>query len=378
MIYTAILISLMYGFLVLYLSKGIERLSDFQPDKAPPENSFSIIVPFRNEEANLPVLLESIVQMAYPKDKFELIMINDDSSDNSAALINSFKDENPDMKLILINNKKNSISPKKEAVEKGISKAAYHWIVTTDADCSVPKTWLSAFDHFIRQGSPKMIVAPVTYFNQPGFLHKFQLLDFLSLQGTTMGIFGIKDKKFVQPFLCNGANLCYQKDSFNALSGFEGNHHIPSGDDVFLLEKMLKKYPKQVEFIKSKESIVKTSSKTSFGNLLQQRIRWASKTTAYDSNFAKFTSILVFVNSLLVCLAIVLGILGEIPPLYAGFIFLIKFNVDFILLFRTSKFFDQEEIMKSYFLSSLVHPFYTVLVVFLSLKNKYTWKERTY
>lgn len=378
MIYLAFFICFLYGFLVLFHSKGIDRLKDQENDHSEPLSSFSILVPFRNEALNLPALLDSIISLDYPTTQFELILINDASSDTSVKIVNRYKTKHPKLNLTLIENNELSGSPKKEAIHKAIALASYEWIITTDADCVVPESWLRAFDSMIKQYAPKMIVAPVSYLSKNGFLHKFQLLDFLSLQGITMGSFGMKDKKFGHPFLCNGANLCYTKESFQAVNGFTGNHHIPSGDDVFLLEKMFKKFPEDIHFIKSKEAIVLTSSKDSFKGLIQQRVRWAAKTTAYDSMYTKLVGALVFATSLIMVILFIMGSLGELPWLHVGFIFLLKFNIDFVLLYKTSQFFEQQEVMKSYFVSSLLHPFYTVLVAILSLKKSYTWKDRTY
>ena len=378
MIYLAFFICLLYGFLVLYLSKGIDRLKDLENEQHKSETSFSILVPFRNEELNLPELLESIIALDYPTAQYELILINDASSDASVSIVDQFKTKHPTLNVALINNNELSGSPKKDAIHKAIGLASYDWIITTDADCVVPETWLRAFDSMITQQSPKMIVAPVSYLPKSGFLHKFQLLDFLSLQGITMGSFGMKDKKFGHPFLCNGANLCYTKESFKAVDGFTGNQHIPSGDDVFLLEKMFKKFPEDIQFIKSKEAIVLTSSKDSIKGLVQQRVRWAAKTTAYDSMYTKLVGALVFATSLILVILFILGGLGVLPWLHVGFIFLLKFHIDFVLLYKTSQFFEQQEVMKSYFFSSLLHPFYTVLIVIFSLKKSYNWKGRNY
>lgn len=378
MIYAAFIISFFYGFLILYLARGIDRLKYLTLDQNKPVTLFSILVPFRNEELSLPELLESINSIDFPVNQFELILINDASGDNSVAIVNAFKKQHPELNLIMIDNKKNSASPKKDAIRMGIEAASHDWIAATDADCIVPKTWLLSLDAMIQEQSPKMIVAPVSYLPKTGFLHNFQWLDFLSLQGITMGSFGMKDKNFGHPFLCNGANLCYRKDCFNELNGFSGNDHIPSGDDVFLLEKMLNKYPEEVQFIKTKKAIVLTSSKDSFQDLLQQRVRWAAKTTAYNSTFAKLVGILVFATSLSMVIIFSLGIAGQLPWLQVGFLFLLKFNIDFLLLYKTVEFFDQQKVMKSYFMSSLLHPFYTVLVVLLSLKKSYTWKGRSY
>ena len=71
----------------------------------------------------------------------------------------------------------------------------------------LPKYWLDSFDEFIQQTHAICIAAPITYQTNPSFLNRFQALDILSLQGATIGGFGIN-----KPFLCNGANFGYKKE----------------------------------------------------------------------------------------------------------------------------------------------------------------------
>ena len=113
------------------------------------------------------------------------------------------------------------------------------------------------------------------------FLKGFQQLDFFSLQAATIGGFGAKI-----PFLCNGANLCYEKAAFRRVKGFTGNHKIASGDDIFLLEKFDKEGLKTA-FLKGKAAIVSTLPQASVGELVDQRIRWAGKTSATQNKTGK-------------------------------------------------------------------------------------------
>ncbi|MGB5321991.1 glycosyltransferase, partial [Lutimonas sp.] len=177
MIYVALIICFLYVLLILYFARGIDRLKDLVCDQNKPVTCFSILVPFRNEAISLPGLLDSVIALDYPTAQFEIILINDASSDASVAIVNRYKEKHPKLNLSLIDNKKQSSSPKKDAINKGISVASNNWILTTDADCIVPKNWLNAFDTMIKQQAPKMIVAPVSYLPKTGFLHKFQLLD---------------------------------------------------------------------------------------------------------------------------------------------------------------------------------------------------------
>jgi cellulose synthase/poly-beta-1,6-N-acetylglucosamine synthase-like glycosyltransferase len=378
MIFPVLFIFVIYSILILSLSKGFDQLKSPEPKKNPPANQFSILVPFRNEARNLPDLLNSFMKLDYPMDKIEFILINDESDDESERIIKDFKGLHRTLNLVMIRNQSKSDSPKKDALELGVNRASNPWIITTDADCIVPKTWLMALNNFICSDSPKMIVAPVTYFDGKGFLDKFQLLDFLSLQGTTMGSFGLKGKGVSRPFLCNGANLCYEKKAFLDVDGYEGNRDIVSGDDVFLLEKMYNRYPEKVKFLKSEEAVVQTATKGTLRELIHQRIRWAAKTSSYGHAYGKMVGSIVFLANTLIIILLILSLFNSFPWVYFGFFFLLKFNLDFILLYKTSSFFNQTHVLRAYFLSSLAYPFFAVFVALLSFRKSFKWKERTF
>ncbi len=375
MIFLAVFIFAIYGLLILFLAKGFDQLKPPNTNKYKADTPFSILVPFRNEASNLPHLLNSFAALDYPKNKIEIILINDRSDDNFEEVISEFKHDHKALKLVLIHNQSDSDSPKKDAIELGVSKASNPWIITTDADCIVPKNWLRAFNGFIGSDAPKMIVAPVTYFLGEGFLNKFQLLDFLSLQGTTIGSFGLKGKGISRPFLCNGANLCYEKKAFSDVDGYKGNKDIASGDDVFLLEKMYDKFQDKVKFLMSEDAIVRTSAKERLKGLIQQRIRWAAKTNSYRHPFGKLVGLTVFLANIFIIILLTLSIFNSFSWGYFGFFFLLKFNLDFLLLYKTASFFNQKEVLRSYFFSSLAYPFFTVFVALLSFRRSYTWKE---
>lgn len=378
MILPVLFIFVLYSILILSLSIGFDQLKSPQPKTNLPENQFSILVPFRNEARNLPDLLNSFLKLDYPADKIEFILINDESDDGSERIIKDFQGLHKTLNLVMIHNQSKSDSPKKDALELGVNLASNPWIITTDADCIVPKTWLMALNNFICSDSPKMIVAPVTYFDGKRFLDKFQLLDFLSLQGTTMGSFGLKGKGAGRPFLCNGANLCYEKQAFLDVNGYEGNRDIVSGDDVFLLEKMYNRYHEKVKFLKSEEAVVKTASKDTLKGLIHQRIRWAAKTSSYGHAYGKMVGSIVFLANTLIIILLILSLFNSFSWVYFGLFFLLKFNLDFILLYKTASFFNQNHVLRSYFLSSLIYPFFAVFVALLSFSKSFKWKKRTF
>jgi glycosyltransferase involved in cell wall biosynthesis len=358
-------IAIVYVLTISWLIYGFTKINQFEFIGLPPKTSFSIIVPFRNEAKNLPVLLESFSKLNYPTDLFEVILV-DDASDLRCK-INDFG-----FKILLIDSIRGSNSPKKDAITTAMEIVKTNWVITTDADCTVPENWLLALDNFIQLHPVSMIAGAVTYDCNNSFLHHFQQLDLASLQGATIGSFGIK-----KGFMCNGANFAYTKSFFQKLKGFEGNSTIASGDDVFLLQKAIAKYPEKVAYLKSKNTIVTTKPVNDWKSLFYQRVRWASKTTSYQSIFGKRLGLLVFVMNFGFIFGLALTLLGMLPYFFLGLYFLIKFGIDTALIQQTNKFLRKHKI-RYLLLSSLWYPFFSTAVALYCLFGKYEWKGRKF
>ncbi len=370
-----IFITAIYVIFISALYIAYNKVKAFKLKAENPVSRFSIVVPFRNEANHLEALLQSIVALNYPKELFEIIMVDDDSEDHSVEIIQSFLEKNQQNKLNIhiLKNKRQSHSPKKDAITTAISHADFEWIVTTDADCVVPELWLQSFDALIQHNTPKLIVAPVGYRTSNSILDYFQLHDFLSLQTATVGGFGIGN-----PFLCNGANLCYNKNVFKELSGFEGNTNIASGDDLFFMEKVVENYPKDIHFLKSKKAIVHTKPERTLKALFNQRVRWASKTSAYNSLFSKMLALIVLLMNASLVVCFVFSILGLQSWQFLSVLFIIKFCIDFFFIFRSSNFFNQNFSLIRYPLNSLMYPFFVVAMSCYSMFFNYKWKGRSF
>ena len=237
---------LIYAVTLVQLLFGFEKVRPFSPERPTPETFFSIVVPFRDEANNLPGLLESFRKLDYPIALFEIILIDDFSKDNSVRFIYDWRMKNGNYQVTLLENVKVSGSPKKDAISRAVPIVKAEWIVTTDADCIVNENWLQTLDAFILKEKVSMVAGSVSYINANSFLHHFQQLDLASLQGATIGSFGMN-----LGFMCNGANFAYTKSLFRELGGFGGNNNLASGDDVFLLQKAAARFPEKVRYLKS-------------------------------------------------------------------------------------------------------------------------------
>lgn len=365
----------LYLLLLAALIYGWKKIPEFITKVQNNKTRFSIIIPFRNEARNLPELLNSLSKLHYPDPNFEILLVNDESEDTSEKICTEFIKDHPLLNARILQNKRRSNSPKKDAISTAIENAQFEYLLTTDADCLVPELWLQAYNDFILENKPNLVAGPVRILNtekKKALFQTFEELDILSLQATGIGAFGI-----YRPFICNGANLCYEKKAFKEAGRFNGNEDIASGDDVFLLQKFQKAHLK-TGFLKAEAAIVETTSQESLKQLISQRIRWAAKTPAYSSLFGRFAGITVFLTNLLLLLGIppVIFQLLSYTPLVL--LFFVKFNTDFILLYTAAKFFEREDVMRNYFWCSFLYPFFSVFVAFLSLFKDFEWKGRKF
>jgi cellulose synthase/poly-beta-1,6-N-acetylglucosamine synthase-like glycosyltransferase len=339
----------------------------------------SIIIAARNEEKNIGTCIESIIRQTFPSNKFEVIIINDHSTDNTVSVVLSYKQEY----IYLINLEdftQDQIlnSYKKKSIETAMQFAKGELIVTTDADCVAPEKWLETLASFYEEKSPVFVALPVAFKNalkQESFLKKFfinfQSLDFMMLQGITgASVY----KKFHS--MCNGANLAYEKKTFFGVNGFEGIDAIASGDDMLLMHKIQNRYPEKIMFLKSEDVIVETAPAATFKDFIHQRIRWASKADQYTDK--KITAVLLlvyFLNAWIFILAV-----SSFFSVKAFYYFLIsiaiKTTVEILFLYPVSKFFGKQKLLWWFLPAQPFHILYTIVAGFLGKFGSYQWKER--
>ena len=378
-IFFLIVVTLCYAVLITALLFGWKQVKKVKLKGVAPLNKFSIIIPFRNEAENLPELLYSLSNLEYQKSYFEIILVNDESEDNSLQACFHFKQSHPDLTFSIINNKRNTNSPKKDAITTAIVSSRFENILTTDADCIVPSSWLQVYNERIIETQASLIAGPVSFLNGRSIKEKFlnylvafQDLDFMSLQAAGIGAFGLK-----KPFMCNAANMCYRKEAFLNAEGYLGNSNISGGDDVFLLQKFTElNYP--VSFLKSEAAIVETKPQPSLESLFSQRLRWAAKAPAYKSAFAKLVGAIVFFMNLGLVLTMILVLFEVLQYQILLFSFAIKFVVDLSLLYVSANFFRKKMVLSHFLWSSLLYPFFSTSVAIASLFSGFQWKGRSF
>lgn len=373
----SLLLSMSYAYIISSILQIWRELpiwelpADFQPN-----TSVSVIIPARNEAAGITACLESIVQQNYPKELLEIIVIDDHSTDETAALVANLQRSYPQLQILKLSHFLSSgkiNSYKKKALEVGIAQARGELIVTTDADCLAPPNWLRLLVSLYEKKNAKLIAAPVNFHQEKNLLERFQSLDFAGTMLITGA--GIHARTMR---LSNGANMAYPKQIFTELAGFEGVDQFASGDDMLFAQKVAAKYPDEIFFLKNAAATVLTQAKPDWQSFLQQRLRWATKSTTYKDWRITWVLVMVFFY----CCNIILSLL--LLPLFGiafCWIFLIQWGLksffDYQLLNTACRFFHRKELMQSFLPAQMLHLAYIVVIGFLgNVVKKYEWKGR--
>lgn len=371
LIYLLIGLLCFYSMLLVFYRSAWMNIPVFNKNSSSSDIFFSVIIPARNEEKNIGACLESVLGQDYKN--FEVIVVDDHSTDQTTSIIRSFN--NDKLRLIQLDNELNGEiinSYKKKGIETAIAQAKGNWIVTTDADCIVQQKWLSVIAAFQQQEGSKFIAAPVSFYQEDSFIKIFQSLDFMTLQGITgASVY----KRFHN--MCNGANLAYEKKVFEEVSGFKGIDNIASGDDMLLMQKISKKYPEAVHYLKSNKAIVQTLPVHNWKEFFQQRIRWASKASYYEDKRIFSVLLLVFTLNFFFLLLALDSLFSVLYLYWFIFLLLVKTVTELIFLAPVAKFFSKTKLLWWFFFAQPIHIIYTVVAGFLGKFGSYEWKGRT-
>jgi cellulose synthase/poly-beta-1,6-N-acetylglucosamine synthase-like glycosyltransferase len=355
-----------YSILILYYRAGWYEIPVFESGQEIAGIKISVIIPARNEGENIGKLLASIQAQSYPSHLFEVIVVDDSSTDKTVEITKGF----PFVKTIQLQID-NINSYKKKAIETGIAVATGELIVTTDADCIVPVHWLKTIAAFKKEANAFFIAAPVVIDFKNSFLQIFQALDFLVLQGITAA----SVQKRIHN-MCNGANLAYERKTFYDVSGFGGIDKIASGDDMLLMQKISHRFPGKLFFLLSKNAIVTTQAAKTWKEFFNQRIRWASKATHYNDIKIFSALVLVYFFNLGLLLLVIAGFWFHYLWLGFACIVFAKTIIEFVFIYPVAKFFEKTSLLKWFLLFQPVHIFYTVIAGWLGRFGSFEWKGR--
>ncbi|MEW6469298.1 MAG: glycosyltransferase [Bacteroidota bacterium] len=362
---------LLYACLMAYFMYGMKN-EQYRCDPAyVPQTSISVIVPVRNEQEHIARCLNALIQQNYPAPLFEIIVADDHSEDRTEAIIAQLLPGSTNLRLLRL---PESRQGKKEAIAYAIEQAAGALIVTTDGDCTAGPDWLRTIASFYERTHSRMILGPVVFLEDNSLLGKIQALEFAGLMAVTASA-----ARLGRPFLCNGANLAYEKDVFLELDGFAGIQAIQSGDDVLFLHKVKERYPASVCALPGPDARVFTAPPPGLRAFFDQRMRWASKARYYTDKFSLLVSALVFSANFFPLMAILLAFTQPVETTLLACVILPGFKclIDFLFLFLAARISAKTPLLAYFLPAQLFVMFYVSITGLLSGFMGYHWKGRS-
>ncbi len=367
-IFVCVLFTVAYSatILVYYFSwRGIKNLP---VRHLQPVTFITIVIPVRNEQHTIGPTLQALQQLNYPSSLFEVIVVNDHSVDDSLQSVSEFISKSKySLRTLSLTDEEG----KKAAITQAVREAKGNLIITLDADCVPGADWLNTIESVYVQRQFKIICAPVVFDGDASALTRFQQLESAALQGCTAAAIALG-----HPIMCNGANLAFDKQAFLQVRGYEGNHHVASGDDIFLMEKIAEEFPGAYGYVKCKSACVVTQAQKTLGKFIEQRRRWASKTYSTFNFYVIAVAATVFVFNLLIVGVGMMSLFhGELLVMLLVMIGA-KFIVDYLMLQSVSSFMNSGQILLIFLPAQLFSILYFVAVGVMSPFAGLDWKGR--
>jgi cellulose synthase/poly-beta-1,6-N-acetylglucosamine synthase-like glycosyltransferase len=354
-----------YILFVLFFLKGLRKLKPI-PNQFSDWPKVAVVVAARNEEQNIANLLQDFSQLVYPRDKLDIIIADDRSSDKTWSIIEHYSKQYNHIRGIQIRNKSTEMTPKKYALTQAIEQSSGEYILTTDADCRIPQGWVKSMVNHLESGSGIVLGATsIDSVNNSSFTH-YQMIDFLALVTANAGASG-----WGFSWTGTGQNLAYKRSAFEKINGFYPVRDRVSGDDMYLVQAISKTH--KCTFNSDAGSFVKTRPVQSIITFINQRIRWSS-----NSRLAVKTDwifLLFLFNVFLLNTAILSGSFISSFQSYIPMVFGIKFVCDSLVIFSGASMFRLFVPSIIFIVWSVLQPVYIPFIGIAGLIGKFTWKE---
>lgn len=361
-----LLLNLLYAFLLIRFSARFLRGRGQAVEVLPLPPRVSVIVPFRNEADRLPGLLNALRQQDYPAGQTEWIFVDDHSDDDSLMSLQHCTDNR-----LRILRPEHGKTGKKQALTAGIVAATGEWILTTDADCLPDPGWIRVLIATAVKEDAVMACGLVQVRRDPGALTAFQGMETAVLQTAGAGSLLLG-----HPLLNTGASLCFRKDAWQTVNGYQAHQHLASGDDTFLLLQFYQQYHRRVIPVIHPAAVPVTAPVQGFRELLVQRIRWNGKLRHYPFGTIHLTGMLVTGAGAGWLVTVLMAAAGTCSPAWPLLLLAVRLMGERTVLAAwrrvTSESFSGGQMLGM----SVFYPVFTLLSFIFRPFMKITWKGR--
>jgi cellulose synthase/poly-beta-1,6-N-acetylglucosamine synthase-like glycosyltransferase len=364
--------SLIYIGIILLLLRGLLSL---RPYNEKGEHTFSIVIAARNEESNLRTCLDNVLNQSIDRSRYEVILVDDRSGDATLAIALEYVDKYENIKVIRIEDVPAGLSPKKHAVSQGVKIADHEIIVFTDADCNVPREWLSTIDKSFDETTG--LVQGITKYSYIDGINKtfwgLQAVDFLSHGIVAAAAIGAN-----LPINSNANNFAFRKDTFSEIGGYGiDSGKVVSGDDDLLLQKIWKSRKWKIRFMVDSTAAVTTLPTKTVKGILEQRKRWGSKTVHYNPLQVVLLSG-IFLFYLSICSSLICGLFFPYLLFWTLGLITLKTVGEMVLMIPGTRIFRQVNLRKWILPASMLQLPMVLFAVFAGVFGRFRWKGQKF
>jgi cellulose synthase/poly-beta-1,6-N-acetylglucosamine synthase-like glycosyltransferase len=257
--------AILYVILVVFLKMGLARASRIDGHDSY-EPTISIIVPARNEEAHLGECLRSLTEIDYPKDKLQVIIVNDGSLDRTKEIAEDIVRRYSWMELVNTRQSEGNLKGKSNALSAGIDASRGEILMFTDADCTVLRSWAHETARYFDEGTG--VVGGYTLLDANRPFEGVQALDWIFLFGLAASTAG-----WNIPLTVIGNNLAVRRSAYAATGGYR-NIPFSVTEDYALVQAMLEKSRIRVRFPVNPRTLVNSKPCQTWKQLYRQKQRW--------------------------------------------------------------------------------------------------------
>jgi len=358
-----IIFSAFYFIVVVFTGIGLGRLKSIPLHPHTP--FISVVIAARNEEGRLRLILDSLKKLDYPKEKYEIIFVDDASTDHTAQILEQEANKQKNWNLLRLEKVGDRFHAKKMALAKGIEHAKGEFIFTTDADCRVPSTWLKNMIGYFGSKTT-MVLGFSPLLNGESFRDKW-----LKFDNLFSGIVAAAPTMLGFPISSVGRNMAFRKAAYQSIGGYASLTKFRSGDDIHLTERMRDKTQGKIIYCADPQTFVHTLPPDSGKEIFHQQIRKNSK--ILDKSFkSAFFSVLLLLAYLL---------FFTLPLFNSAWLnvwtaaLIVKFFAEFFVLRLSCKIFRKKSLVPYLPLYQLLYPFYVIFFGILGSLHLYRWKQ---
>lgn len=353
-----------YGFIHALIIKGLRRLS--YPVNTELQ-SVSVIVAARNEEESIGRCLHALAKQNYPKDMYEIIVVNDRSTDGTADIVMNMRAKFPFIRLIGIERVSNGLPPKKNALDEGIRSAKHDLLLFTDADSYPSPQWLR---EVVKAFTPEVGVvagySPFEWKATASFAHRWgdRFLRYEELKNTIGAAAGVG---LDSAYMCTGRNFAYRRRVFEQVGGFNKIRQSVSGDDDLFIQLVQRETDWEIRYMTTPESVVVTEPPETLDEFVNQRKRHFSAGKYYPRTMKLIFASAHAFNAVVLFTIILFPVAGLVVGAA-------KLAIDYFIVREGTLFFDNRELLPNIVPLEILFVLYNLIIGPLGYVGQFDWK----